>query len=475
MTTIPTITVTSAGAVPTPPATLRQQLIALVSSTNRGYTANLPASLIEDLTSTMVAGLSLINQAAVETINSLTPFAANAFILTQLGNMLGVPLGLETNTSVNEVFTGPPGFIIAAGFTVSDGTHQYTVQDGGVIGQDGQSPPLFCLATVPGSWVVPQNTVSQIVTSLPPGIVVTVTNPETGTPGGGAETQADYAMRVLQANLAASQGMDRYLKTLLANVAGVQTRLISVRQQSGGGWEVICGGGDPYQVAYAIYTALFDVSTLVGSVIGVTSFSRASTAVITTSLNHGLVNGEIVNIIDANPSIYDIAGTAATATVISGTAFSVPINSSGYTAAYIGSGILLPNNRNESVTLIDYPDTYIIPFVDPPQQIVTMTVTWNTSAVNFVSSAAVQQLAAPALAAYVNSLAVGVPMNVDVMVSAFQTAVASVLPAQLISVLTFAVSINGAGVLPGPGTVLISGDPESYFIAETTGITITQA
>ena len=88
----------------------------------------------------------------------------------------------------------------------------------------------------------------------------------------------------------------------------------------------------------------------------------------------------------------------------------------------MGGAILSPNNRNVSVDILDYPDTYVIPFVSPPEQTVTLVATWNTSALNFVSNAAVSQLAAPALAAYINSLAVGLPMNLFVLQETFQTA-----------------------------------------------------
>jgi hypothetical protein len=479
-TLIAPLTVTAAGAQPTPLSTIRQQLVNLISATNPGYTANLPASLIEDLVSTMAAGLSEMNQTAVESVNSLTPFLANPFTLTQLGNLLGVLLALSTNTSVSVMFTATasgqaqPGVVIPKGFTVSDGTNQYIVRDGGITGSNGQTPSLFCLCAIVGSFTVAPNTVTQLVTQAPPGIALTVTNPLAGTPSVGAQTQGAYAAQVFQAMLAASQGMSRYLKTLLANVSGVQSRLLSVRQQTGGGWEVVCGGGDPYQVAYAIYAALFDISTLVGSIISITSVTLGNPTRYTTNLNHGLINGQVVDISTAVPPIYNVAGTAQTATVLGQTAFTLPINSSAYTAAYVGSGVMTPNNRNVSVNVLDYPDTYTVPFVNPPQQTVTMAVTWNTTSGNVISNESIAQLAAPALAAYVNSLAVGAPMNLYVLQSTFQNAVASILPQAQITRLVFAVSINGVGVSPQAGTGIISGDTESYFFALASGITIAQ-
>ncbi|MEJ0016829.1 MAG: hypothetical protein WDN25_09705 [Acetobacteraceae bacterium] len=72
---------------------------------------------------------------------------------------------------------------------------------------------------------------------------------------------------------------------------------------------------------------------------------------------------------------------------------------------------MTPNFRNVVVSINDHPDDYLIPYVNPPQQDVTMTVTWNTTSPNFVSGAAIAQLGAPALAEYVNSIPVGAPIN----------------------------------------------------------------
>jgi hypothetical protein len=549
------IVVTAAGLQPTPPATLLNMLLTLVASTNPGYTANLPGSLIEDISSTDVGALALCNQAMVETVNSLTPYGANAFLLRQLGQQFGVQLNAASSTSVFVQFESDPGFVIGKGFTVSDGTHQYALSDGGVIGSDGLSELLFAVATVSGTWVVPAGTVTQLVTSVPPSITMTVTNPSSGTPGADAETQEDYRVAVLQAGLAAAQGMATMLKTQLRNVPGVQPRLVSAVQIAGGGWEILCGGGDPYQVAYAIFRGVLDITSLVGSTMSISGITQANPGVVTTTLNHGYATGNNVTIAGVNPTNYNgsfqaitltekkfglglaFAGRAltalswssaagGTATGSTGSAHGVTVGSTfvisgadptayngthvaiagttgnvlkwaltpnpGATVtpgslaagvanvdttgfpAYVSGGVCTPNARNIVVSLQDYPDVYNIPYVNPPQQTVTMAVTWNTTAMNFVSDAAIQQYAAPALVDYVNSIAVGQPMNELVMKTVFQAAISSILPAALLTRLVFAVSINGVATPDQAGTGIIAGDTESYFFAQTTGITVTR-
>ena len=467
--TIP-IVLGPAGMIPAVPADVHAQLIANVVATNPGYTANLPGTLIEDISSTDVAAILLCNSALVELVNSVTPYGANQFILNQLGQIYVVQQGQATNTSVYVVFTGTSGFIIPIGFVVSDGTYQYAVQDGGIIGAGGVTPSLYCLATTAGSWAVPANTVTALASSVPSTITLSVTNPLPGTPSAGAQSVESYRAQVLQAGLAASQGMPRYLKTLLANVSGVQPRLISI-VPSGSSWEIIVGGGDPYQVAYAIYTALFDISNLVGSTMSVASISKASAAVVTTDLNHGLTTGNSTTISGAL-GMTGANGTW-TVTVLTPTTFSIPYNSTS-APTYTGGGVLTPNSRNQVITINDYPNTYAIPFVVPPAQSVSVSLTWNTNSPNSVSASSVAALGATALVNYINSIAVGAPMNLFELQNAFQIATASILPTAYLTRMVFAVTINGVLTNPQTGTGIIAGDPESYFLTNVTAISIVQ-
>jgi hypothetical protein len=471
MSDLPPIVVTAAGAQPQAPGAILAQLLALVAAKVPGYTANLPASLIEDISSTEVAGISLADTAAVDLINSLTPYGANLFLLIQLGNVYGVKQGAGTNTSVFVVFAGTPGYIIQKNFVVSDGTHQFLIQDGGVVASSGFTQPLFAVATIPDAFAVPPNTVTSFGTSVPGTVTLSVTNPLAGIPATGTESEETYRSRVLQAGRAASQGMQSYLKSLVQAVPGVVARLVSVIQGVGG-WEVIVGGGDPYEVAYAIWYALFDTNNLAGSTLEVTNITQANPGQVTTNLNHGYVTGQVAQM-NGVTGMTAVNGINYTITVVDEKNFTIGTDTTSF-GAYTGGGVVTPNLRNETASITNYPDTYPIKYVIPPQQTVAIDLLWNTTATNLVSADAIAQLGAPALAAYVNSLTVGLPINLYELQETFQLAVAAILPPQLLTRMVFAVSINGIPTAPSAGTGVIAGDPESYFQTSTTSIAITQ-
>ncbi|MGH8321575.1 MAG: baseplate J/gp47 family protein [Gammaproteobacteria bacterium] len=464
------LVMTAQGAQPQSPTSILAQLLAAVASTNPGYTANLPASLIEDISSTDVGAMVLIDAARVEVINSLTPYGANAFVLNQLGLIYGITPGLASNTSVNVVFSGTVGYVIPAGFQVSDGSYIYQLQEGGVIGAGGSSDSLTAIATISGSWPVPPNTVTQILTSVPSSITLTVTNPITGTPGGSSETEQSYRARVLQAGLASSQGMPRYLKTLLQNLPGVVSNLVSVQAYLGTGIKVLAGGGDNYQIANAIFNSVFDPAQLVGSTLDVTAATNANPGKITTQIAHGFVTGALVTLASVNPSTFD---GIYTITVVDPYNFTLGVDTTSF-GAYVSGGVVTPNVRNITVSLNDYPDTYDILFVSPLAQVVTLGVTWNTSLPDFTQSAAINNIVVAPLAAYINSIPVGAPINELELYSVFEATVASILDTSVITKLLFAVTINGASVIPITNETIIVGDDDSYFTILQTAITVAQ-
>ena len=462
-------TITSAGAIPASPTDLLNTEIAAATALAPGLTANLPGSLVEDMASTAAGAVVVQDQAYVDLVNSISPATANPSILYQLGQVYGIQQGQGSNTSVYVTFSGIAGFVIPIGFVVSDGTYHYTVQDGGIISASGQSPALYCLATVAGSWAIPVGTVTQIVTSVPSGYTLTCTNLTTGLPGTTAQSISSYQAQVIQAGMVTAQGVPTFVKAQLQNVAGVQPNLVSVRLIATNQWEIICGGGDPYQVANAIFNSVPDISNLVGSTLSVTNITSANPAVVTTSLNHGYTTGQTVVISGVSPSGFN--GTF-TATVLSQTTFSIPLNATSLT--YVSGGVVTPNLRNVTVSVNDYPDTYSIIFVNPPAQTVNVAITWNTISTNFVSPSAVSSLATPAIVSYINSISVGQPINTYELQDAFQNAVEPIIPPSQVSKINYVVAINGIDTSPVSGTLLIYGDPESYFTTNASLVTVVQ-
>jgi hypothetical protein len=464
------LVMTDQGLQPAAPADLRASLIALVSAIVPDYTANLPGSLIEDISSTDVFALVESDSFLVDLVNSVTPYGANAFLLNQLGILYGVDHQPITNTAVYVIFSGPPGYVVNQGFVVGDGTYQYVCQTGGICGLDGNTLPIYALATVTGAWEVLENTVVQMLTSVPNNIELTVTNPVAGIPSLSGEPISIFRERCFTAGLAASTGMARYLKTLCGNVPGVQNRLISV-QVDGDKYVVIVGGGDPYQVAYAIWQSDFYVPGLSGAQILIDNMTNTNPIRVTTVNNHNLLTGDVVHI-EGVIGMYLINGQDVTVTRLPDTdankdkMFTIDVDGTVW-GAYAYGGIITPNPINVYITVADFPDSYLIPFVIPPQERVSIVVIWLTDSPNFVSPDAIAQAAIPEIVDYINSLPAGTtPINLNVLNKVFLDAVAPILVGEYIIDIEWQIYINEIGRFPQAGTQVIFGDPYSYFYTE---------
>jgi hypothetical protein len=167
----------------------------------------------------------------------------------------------------------------------------------------------------------------------------------------------------------------------------------------GQAWEVICGGGDPYQTANAIYQSGVNIGLLVGSSVGA---------------------------------------------------------------------------RNVPVSFYDAPNSYNLTYVNPPQQTVTCTATWNTPLSNFTAAATVDQYIITTIQSYINAIIVGQPMNLLVLSEQIATAITPILIPSNLSRLVFTVTINGTPTSPTAGTYLIPSDPESYFFISPSGASAVQ-
>jgi len=137
--------------------------------------------------------------------------------------------------------------------------------------------------------------------------------------------------------------------------------------------------------------------------------------------------------------------------------------------------VITPNLRNVTVSINNYPNTYNISFINPLPQLVAITILWNTIATNYVSPISVSTAASVAISNYINGITVGQPINQYEMQAIFQQSIASLIPIQFISEINFTVVISGVTVAPAVTTGLYYGDPQSYFVTNSSSITVTQA
>lgn len=462
----------SSGPIPQTSSALRALVVANAEALAPGITTELPGSLIEDMVSTAVGALLVCDQARVDLIQGAGALSANEFLLNLLAQQAGVPaIGTQGYTSVQETFSGPAGFNIPQGFIVSDGTYQYALQDAVTIPSSGTTNAVTCVATTPGSWSVPAGSVTTVATSLPNNVTITCTNLTAGTPGSSSETVEQFRARVWDAGMVTAQGVPSFIRTTLSQVANVVARLVSV-VQNGSNWIVMCGGGDVYSMAGAIQKSAGDISRLSGCTLNITGITQANPGVVSTGITHGFSSGQVIQI-SGIVGMTELNGVDLTITVIDAHNFSIGVDTSAM-GAWVSGGVVTPNLRNNFITVNDWPDNYVIPFVIPLQQLVTVNFAWATSGNNYLANATVQQLISANVISYINSIYAGKPLSLIKLKNIFEDAISSTLDISLLSKLSITVTVNGVLTSPDSGTEIISGDPYSYWYISSTGVTTSE-
>ena len=255
---------TAAGLQPITLDQTRALLLDTIQQNSPEHVINAPAILLNAVADTSVPAIKECNDALVDAVNSITPYGLNEFALNQWGFLMGLTRNQFTRSSVYVLFTGTVGYHIQQGFIVGDGTHEYAVMDGGVIPSSGFIQ-LFCLATIDGSWAIPANTVNQLKTSVYGVIALSCNNPNDGALGQAPETLQAFRGRCITSLQRTATGTDKYARDLISRVAGVDSRLISVKNDSRVIKVIVGGSGDPLDISAAIYKSGLDISRLVGS------------------------------------------------------------------------------------------------------------------------------------------------------------------------------------------------------------------
>ena len=257
-------TMTASGLIPRTPSQIRSDLQNSLLLKDPALTLDDPAysEIIPSWLDTSVSCVEEIEQAAIDTINSIDPTLSNEMIADSLGSTLGIIRNESARASVYVQFScATDGYNIPKGFLVSDGSYQFYVLEGGFI-VDGIAM-LYCVCTVDGIIPIAENTVKYIVTSVPSPYVITCTNPVSGNQGNELETLSHFKSRYILSFNRVSTGTIPYAKELLSAVNGNLKR-ISIKQTNGK-IKIIVGGGNPYAIGEAIFKSGLDISVLEGS------------------------------------------------------------------------------------------------------------------------------------------------------------------------------------------------------------------
>ncbi|MJB99379.1 baseplate J-like family protein, partial [Salmonella enterica subsp. diarizonae] len=184
----------------------------------------------------------------------------------------------------------------------------------------------------------------------------------------------------------------------------------------------------------------------------------------------GLTSGQLVNISGVN-GMTGINNVPLTATVLTPHTFSIGIDTSA-SGSWDGGGEVTPNVRNNVVTISDWPDNYLIPFVIPLQQNVTVKFEWGSEGVNYLTDATILTLVSAPVIQYINGIYAGKPLNINNLKDTFLQSVNTTIDMSLISKLNVIITVNGIITNPDPNTNIISGDPFSYFYIASDGVTV---
>ena len=128
--------------------------------------------------------------------------------------------------------------------------------------------------------------------------------------------------------------------------------------------------------------------------------------------------------------------------------------------------------ERETVTIMDFPDSFQIGFLRPYQQIVTIIVVWDSVDGIYVDPAGVSILAVPTVIDYINNITVGMPVNIFYLQTIFQNAIKTVVDAEQLSLIRINIAVDGVVVPPDENTGLIHGGRYGYFFTDISNVVV---
>ncbi|SSW85295.1 ubiquitin-activating enzyme E1 [Klebsiella pneumoniae] len=119
----------------------------------------------------------------------------------------------------------------------------------------------------------------------------------------------------------------------------------------------MCGGGDIYDMAGAIYKSAGDISRLKGTDLKVTGITNANPGVVTTDITHGFTTGQIIQMSGVT-GMSGVNNVNLTVTVLSAHTFSIGINTTS-SGVWSGGGVVTPKEGANKQVMSSQADSLI--------------------------------------------------------------------------------------------------------------------
>lgn len=261
------IKLTANGVIKSTITEIREDLQNKAFETVKDF-SNLPSSIQNNLIDESAIIVNEFEDMIVNLMNGISPAYANDFIIEQLGSAFGIKRKNKAKQNVMLEFEGLAGVIIPAGTQVgsADGQYTFSTITQGIIKADGKAI-INAEAEDYYDKIIDANTLNVMITNILN--VNSVNNLNASSEPILEENFSDYRTRVQNRMKANRNGTAATLYDNLLNVKGVSSRLITYRLDSkliDGArlytMEVVCGGGDDYEVAEAIFNSLLLTESL---------------------------------------------------------------------------------------------------------------------------------------------------------------------------------------------------------------------
>lgn len=250
---------TANGYVRRSPEQIKQSLNDYMVSVNPTY-KEMPADVQNNLLDTSVAILSEIENICADVANSFSPSFANSndFMWEQQAAAFGLKYKNATLSSVTLKFTGRPGLYIPKDTEVSEG---FKTIEAITLNSTGMG---YVKAESENEGTFEPDTINEVLSNVSEDLQVT--NPTSSLPSENEETLEELKKRTHMLIKSPRVGGTDYAKTQLIKLEGVSERLINFTFMSSNtirGVEVIVGGGNPNEVANAIFQSFLTTGNLV--------------------------------------------------------------------------------------------------------------------------------------------------------------------------------------------------------------------